>query len=77
MILEVIDQGAGIPAAEIPRLKEAFYRPDSARQRNTGGYGLGLYLCQLIVDAHGGTLSIESEPDKGTRVIVSLPIDNS
>jgi signal transduction histidine kinase len=77
VILEVIDQGIGIPAAEIPRLKEAFYRPDSARQRNTGGYGLGLYLCQLIVDAHGGTLGIESEPEKGTRVIVSLPIDNS
>jgi len=77
VILEVIDQGIGIPAAEIPRLKEAFYRPDGARQRNTGGYGLGLYLCQLIVDAHGGILGIESEPDKGTRVIVSLPIDNS
>jgi signal transduction histidine kinase len=77
VILEVVDQGTGIPAAEIPRLKEAFYRPDSARQRNTGGYGLGLYLCQLIVDAHGGTLVIESEPEKGTRVIVSLPIDNS
>jgi signal transduction histidine kinase len=77
VILEVIDQGIGIPAAEISRLKEAFYRPDSARRRNTGGYGLGLYLCQLIVDAHGGTLSIESEPGKGTRVIVSLPIDNS
>ncbi len=77
VILEVIDQGIGIPASEIPRLKEAFYRPDGARQRNTGGYGLGLYLCQLIVDAHGGTLGIESEPGKGTRVIVSLPIDNS
>ena len=77
VILEVIDQGIGIPAAEIPRLIEAFYRPDSARQRNTGGYGLGLYLCQLIVEAHGGTLGIESEPEKGTRVIVSLPIDNS
>jgi signal transduction histidine kinase len=73
VILEVMDQGIGISAAEIPRLNEAFYRPDSARQRNTGGYGPGLYLCQLIVDAHRGVLRIESVPKKGTRVIVSLP----
>ena len=76
-ILEVVDQGVGVAASDIPRLTEAFYRPDSARQRNTGGYGLGLYLCQLIVDAHGGVLRIESEPGKGTRVVVSLPADNS
>jgi signal transduction histidine kinase len=76
-ILQVVDQGIGIAAADIPRLTEAFYRPDSARQRNTGGYGLGLYLCQLIVAAHGGVLRIESEPGKGTRVVVRLPVDNS
>jgi signal transduction histidine kinase len=76
-VLEVADQGVGIGAEEIPRLNEAFYRPDDARQRDTGGYGLGLYLCQLIVDAHRGELRIESEPGKGTRVIVKLPLDNS
>jgi signal transduction histidine kinase len=76
-ILEVVDQGVGIAASDIPKLTGAFYRPDSARQRNTGGYGLGLYLCQLIVDAHGGGLRIESVPGKGTRVVVSLPADNS
>ena len=76
-ILEVVDQGVGIAAVDIPRLTEAFYRPDSARQRNTGGYGLGLYLCQLIVDAHGGVLRIESEPGKGSKIVVSLPADNS
>jgi len=77
VVLQVIDQGIGIAAVDIPRLTEAFYRPDGARQRNTGGYGLGLYLCQLIVDAHGGVLRIESVPGKGTRVVVSLPVDNS
>jgi signal transduction histidine kinase len=76
-ILEVVDQGIGIAADELARLGEAFYRPDSARQRNTGGYGLGLYLCRLICTAHGGELRIESEPGQGTRVIVSLPFDNS
>ncbi len=75
--IEVADRGVGIDADEIPRLTEAFYRPDSARQRQTGGYGLGLYLCQLIVDAHGGQLIIESTPGKGTRVSVCLPLDNS
>lgn len=73
----VKDQGEGIDAQLIPRLTEAFYRPDSARQRETGGYGLGLYLCQLIVDSHGGEMSIESELGKGTSVSIRLPRDNS
>lgn len=76
-ILEVVDRGTGIAADQIPRLTEAFYRPDEARQRKTGGYGLGLYLCRLIVAAHGGELRIESEPGEGTRVTVELPFDNS
>jgi len=76
-VLEVADQGIGIAADELPRLGEAFYRPDSARQRNTGGYGLGLYLCRLICATHAGELRIESVPGQGTRVIVSLPFDNS
>ena len=75
--IEVFDQGVGIAADEIPRLTDAFYRLDSARQRETGGYGLGLYLCKLIVEAHRGTIKIESEPGYGTRVIVALPLDNS
>jgi len=76
-VLEVADQGIGIAADELPRLGEAFYRPDSARQRNTGGYGLGLYLCRLICATHAGELRIESVAGQGTRVIVSLPFDNS
>jgi len=76
VLLEVSDRGVGIAADELPRLTEAFYRPDSARQRDTGGYGLGLYLCRLIIEAHGGELRIDSELGKGTRVIVELPIDN-
>jgi len=74
VIISVRDHGDGIEAEEIPRLTEAFYRSDQARQRNTGGYGLGLYLCKLIVDAHDGELLIESEPGSGTCVVVKLPL---
>ena len=77
VLLEVSDRGVGIAADDLVRLTEAFYRPDSARQRDTGGYGLGLYLCRLITEAHGGELRIDSEPGKGTRVIVKLPLDNN
>ena len=75
--IEVQDRGIGIAPEDIPHLTEAFYRPDQARQRDTGGYGLGLYLCKLIVEAHGGQIIIESEPGTGTRVVVRLPLDNS
>ena len=77
LVFEVQDHGPGIPPDQIPRLTEAFYRPDGARSRETGGYGLGLYLCRLIAVAHGGDLSIDSEPGRGTKVIVRLPPDNS
>ena len=71
--IEVIDQGEGIPAEHLKQIAEPFYRADSARRRNTGGTGLGLYLCRLIAEAHGGALEIESETGEGTRVIVRLP----
>lgn len=74
VVLTVSDDGIGIEKNDIPRLTEAFYRPDRARQRHTGGYGLGLYLCNLIAQAHGGELLIESEPGKGTRVSLILAL---
>ena len=75
--IEVRDRGIGIKTEDISKVTEPFYRPDSSRQRDTGGYGLGLYLCKLIVEAHGGQIVIESEPGNGTKVIVKLPLDNS
>lgn len=71
--LHVTDQGEGIAAEHLSKLSEPFYRADSSRQRNTGGFGLGLYLCRLIAEAHGGSLSITSEIGKGTHVTVKLP----
>jgi len=74
-VLRVSDQGEGIAAEHLRHVKEPFYRVDSARQRNTGGFGLGLYLCNLIVDAHGGKMLIDSQPEQGTRVSIYLPIN--
>lgn len=71
--LEVEDQGEGIAEEHLSQISEPFYRADSARQRNTGGFGLGLYLCRLIAQAHGGELIIESQLGEGTHIIVRLP----
>lgn len=72
-ILEVTDQGEGIAEEHLEQITEPFYRADSSRQRNTGGFGLGLYLCRLIAQAHGGQLRIESELGEGTHITVTIP----
>jgi signal transduction histidine kinase len=76
-VLEVRDRGEGIAAEHLSQISEPFFRPDSSRQRHTGGFGLGLYLCRLIAEAHGGRLEIESAPGVGTCVRVLLPIRSS
>ena len=69
----VTDHGQGVEKQHLPKLTEPFYRVDPSRQRETGGYGLGLYLCKMITQAHGGRLEIESKIGTGTRVVVKLP----
>ncbi|MCK7580708.1 MAG: sensor histidine kinase [Chromatiales bacterium] len=75
--LTVRDHGTGIAPEHLPHLTEPFYRADPARRRETGGYGLGLYLCRVIAEAHGGMLAIESTPGRGTTVRVMLPRHDS
>ena len=70
--LEVRDWGPGVPAEQLARLSEPFYRPDSARTRAAGGVGLGLYLCRLVAQAHGGTLELDNA-HPGLRASVLLP----
>ena len=72
--LTVADRGCGIPPDQLARVTEPFYMVDKSRARRQGGSGLGLALCQRIAVAHDGTLKIESEPGKGTRVSVTLPL---
>ena len=74
LTLSVADTGPGIDAEHIEQLTEPFYRTDESRTRSTGGFGLGLYLCRLIAEAHGGTLQIDSTRGRGTTVSVQIPI---
>jgi two-component system phosphate regulon sensor histidine kinase PhoR len=71
--LAVCDDGVGIPEKDIPRLTERFYRVDRARSRELGGTGLGLAIVKHIVQAHGGSLAIESAVGRGTTVRVTFP----
>jgi len=70
--ITVRDYGPGIPPEYIGRITEPFYRVDASRTRSTGGFGLGLYLCKKIADAHNGSLRVESMSGHGTSVIVTL-----
>jgi len=74
-IVSVEDSGIGIPTESIERIFERFYRVDQARTRSKGGSGLGLSIAKWIVDAHGGSIRVHSEPGKGSRFEVSLPLN--
>lgn len=72
--LQITDTGVGIPAEDMSHLFERFYRVDKSRTLDTGGTGLGLAIAKELVEAHGGTISIDSCLNKGTTVHIELPI---
>lgn len=72
-ILEIKDTGTGIPAADLPRVFERFYRVEKSRGRDSGGTGLGLSIVRHIADAYGLSLDLKSKEDVGTTVSVTFP----
>jgi len=74
VILKISDTGIGIPAEEIQRLGERFYRVDKTRSRELGGTGLGLSIVKHLMLAHGGRMEIESRPERGTKVSLFFPM---
>lgn len=70
----VTDHGCGIPEGEVKKIFEPFYRIDKSRDRQTGGYGLGLSLCKKVIESHQGQISVHSEVGKFTQVRIFIPL---
>jgi signal transduction histidine kinase len=77
VIIEVSDNGIGIPKKEITKIFKKFARVNSPATRLSEGTGLGLYLAQRIVRLHKGKIKVDSKPGKGTKFTITLPINNS
>lgn len=75
VLIEVEDTGTGINAEDLPYIFERFYRADKSRARATGGAGIGLTIAKRLIRAHGGSISVASEPGKGAKFTIRLPIE--
>jgi len=75
--ISIADQGPGLPEAELEAVFKPFYRPEDARQRETGGVGLGLAIVRTCIEACGGTVQCRNRLPKGLVVEIKLPIAQS
>jgi signal transduction histidine kinase len=73
LVLRVVDDGSGIPEADLARVFDPFFRVDRSRSRKTGGYGLGLSICKRIVEAHGGRIEASNNPGRGACFTLTFP----
>ncbi|MBE6537923.1 MAG: cell wall metabolism sensor histidine kinase WalK [Ruminococcaceae bacterium] len=74
VLVKIMDNGLGIPEKDLPRIFERFYRVEKARTSDTGGTGLGLAIAKELIEAHGGTIKIQSKLNVGTIVDITLPV---
>lgn len=72
-VIEIQNDGPPIDREDLPHLFERFYRSDRSRGRTTGKAGLGLAIAKAIIEAHGGTITVQSDQEQGTRFILTLP----
>ncbi len=72
-ILYITDTGSGIAPEHLQQVFERFYKVDSSRKRGKQGTGLGLFICRMIVDEHGGSIDVKSKLGQGTTFIIKLP----
>ena len=70
--IAVSDEGPGIPATDLPRVFERFYRVDKSRTRNPGGTGLGLAIVKHLIELHGGDVRVENRVQGGARFTITL-----
>ncbi len=74
-MIEISDTGIGISADDLPRVFDLFYRADPARGTASGGVGIGLTIVKLVVESHGGQVTVESQPDAGATFRITLPLN--
>lgn len=77
MSISIVDAGIGIPKEHLDKIGQAFYVVDKSRSRKNNGAGIGFSICKRITEKHGGSINIESEVNKGTKVTVIIPINPS
>jgi signal transduction histidine kinase len=75
--ISVKDAGLGITAEHAAHIFDRFYRVDTGRSRDAGGFGLGLAIAQWAVQAHKGDISVSSAPGQGSTFRITIPVDNA
>jgi signal transduction histidine kinase len=72
-VVRVIDDGVGIPESDVDRIFEPFFRVDPSRSKSSGGYGLGLSICRRVMEAHGGSITVERTTNRGSSFVLTFP----
>ncbi|HSZ71400.1 MAG TPA: HAMP domain-containing sensor histidine kinase, partial [Cytophagaceae bacterium] len=76
VVFQIADQGIGLKKSDLNKIFHKFYRSESIQQSTNKGFGIGLYYVKLVVSAHGGHVTVESEPGKGSTFSIYLPLSN-